>query len=207
MVTDCIIQFMVPQFIVDSSVLMTSLRVRPAIPEMDDSEILRLHLEYFAWARSMVTNATFAKFDNVYTEEGARAALNQFRVPGGQLLIAEIGGTAVGTGALRPISQRVAELKRIYVRERFRRQGVGGAILDELIRLARASRFERLVLSSAPFMEAARRLYPSRGFRPVPPFPESDVPDELRSRWFFFALDILGNGREAFQPEIPNRRS
>ena len=71
-----------------------------------------------------------------------------------------------GCVALRPVSQSpsAAECKRLYVRPRFRGQGIAAALLDALEDQAYKSGAEWVYLDSTDQMEAAHRLYTSRGY-------------------------------------------
>jgi L-amino acid N-acyltransferase YncA len=60
----------------------------------------------------------------------------------------------------------IAEVS-VYVARRFRRQGAGRVALDELIRLAKARGFWKLVSRVFPENQASRGLIASLGFREV----------------------------------------
>lgn len=75
------------------------------------------------------------------------------------------------------------EMKRTYVRPEARGRGVGAKLLSRLLKEARAAGYRRLVLDSAPTMEAAHALYRSAGFRETGPYPESEIPERYRHLW------------------------
>ena len=56
----------------------------------------------------------------------------EFRAGGGIFLIGKLDGVGVTCGAIRPLSERAAELKRMFVRRDQRGQGFGRATLAEL---------------------------------------------------------------------------
>jgi ribosomal protein S18 acetylase RimI-like enzyme len=60
------------------------------------------------------------------------------------------------------------EIKRMFVPPRARGQGVGGRMLDLLLRQARAAGYRRALLSSHHSMLAAHAIYRRAGFRDVP---------------------------------------
>jgi len=105
--------------------------------------------------------------------------------PDGRLLLAFENETAVGTASLRRIGPTCAEIKRMYVRPTVRRAGIGKAMLDVLISQAISAGYERIRLDSVDFMAAAHRLYRSRGFVDIAPYPESEIPDEYKPHWVF----------------------
>ena len=81
-------------------------------------------------------------------------------------------GVLLGVGALKRLDKDHAELKSMHVAEEARGRGVGRAILDHLLAVAREGGFRRVSLETGS-MEAfapARSLYASAGFAPCPPF-------------------------------------
>jgi putative acetyltransferase len=81
-------------------------------------------------------------------------------------------GFLLGIGALRLLNTDHAELKSMHTAEAARRQGVGRAMLEHLIRVARAHGARRVSLETGT-MEAfapARALYAQAGFEPCEPF-------------------------------------
>ncbi|MTV26397.1 GNAT family N-acetyltransferase [Nitriliruptoraceae bacterium ZYF776] len=81
-------------------------------------------------------------------------------------------GQLVGTGALRELDATHGELKSMHVAEAARGAGVGRAVLDHLLDLARTRGYRRVSLETGT-QEAfapARALYLGAGFVPCPPF-------------------------------------
>lgn len=118
--------------------------------------------------------------------------LREFMPPDGRLLVAFDGeeGAALGCCCLQWIGEGVGEIKRTYVRPEARGQGVGRALLCRALEEARAVGYRRLVLDSAPTMEAAHDLYRSVGFRETGPYPESTIPEQYQHLWVFMRLDL-----------------
>jgi putative acetyltransferase len=78
----------------------------------------------------------------------------------------------LGVGALKQLDERHAELKSMHTAEAARGRGVGRAMLDHLLAVARARGCHRVSLETGS-MEAfalARALYESVGFEPCEPF-------------------------------------
>ena len=70
-------------------------------------------------------------------------------------------------GCLKRIGPETAEIKRMYVDPSRRREGIGRALLDELLSAARHAGYQSVRLDSPDFMTAAHALYRSRPtFRP-----------------------------------------
>ena len=82
------------------------------------------------------------------------------------------GGELLAVGALKRLDDHHAELKTMHTVERARGRGIGRAMLDHLLAVARERGFTRVSLETGS-MDAfapARALYASAGFSPCPPF-------------------------------------
>lgn len=73
-------------------------------------------------------------------------------------------GRALGCGAIRPMGDTVAELKRMYAR----RPGVGTTVLHELERRAREFDYTAIQLETRLINERAVSFYEKRGYRRIP---------------------------------------
>ncbi len=77
---------------------------------------------------------------------------------------------------MRPIEDGTCEMKRLWVRPRFRGQTIGqrlaGAAIDAGIRLG----YHRMRLDTLEWMKDAMRLYHSLGFRRISAYYENPLP-------------------------------
>lgn len=98
--------------------------------------------------------------------------LSGLKRPDVGVFIAWIGDRAAGMGALKQLDARGGEIKSMRTHHAFLRRGIGVAILEHLIALARARGYRRLSLEtgSGPAFEPALALYRKRGFRDGPAF-------------------------------------
>jgi putative acetyltransferase len=81
-------------------------------------------------------------------------------------------GELLGVGALKQLDRHHAELKSMHTAEAARGRGIGRAMLDHLIGVARGRSCRRVSLETGS-MDAfapARSLYASAGFTPCGPF-------------------------------------
>ena len=85
-------------------------------------------------------------------------------------LIARLGDRAVGCGALRPVTNNVAEIKRMFVVPECRGRGYAKLILRELERVARRAGYTTVRLETADRQPEAIRLYERAGYRHIPNF-------------------------------------
>ena len=90
-------------------------------------------------------------------------------------------GRALGVGALHRHPGNVGEVLGMYTLPDLRGQGIGSAILANIVRLATASRFDRLVLETGDRHPDAWRLYEHSGFTRCGP-----VLDYEESEWSVF---------------------
>lgn len=114
----------------------------------------------------------FAEYRSVDDTFGAGPGHNtdDYAAPHGIFLIARLGETVVGCGAIRPIkgAERVAEVKRMYVRPEARRQGIARHLLHALEEAARSVGYTAVRLTTGPSQKEASQLYQAVGFTPIP---------------------------------------
>lgn len=91
-----------------------------------------------------------------------------------------IGGQAAGCGGVQVYGTEYGELKRMYVRPRFRGLGLGKQMLNHLAAHAREQGVGLLRLETGIHQAEAIGLYEAFGFRRRPPFgPYRDDPLSL----------------------------
>ncbi len=83
-----------------------------------------------------------------------------------------LGGALLALGALKRLDQRHAELKSMHTAAAARGRGIGRAMVDHLVTVARERGYERVSLEtgSMPAFAPARALYRTAGFVPSGPF-------------------------------------
>jgi len=165
---------------------MTTLR-RASMPE-DRVAVKDLFAEYVRWASSRVYEEYGLVFDPESIVVHDMETIDIFMPPLGLLLLAFKGRSLAGCACIRHIEDEVAELKRMYVRPIFRRQGIGRLLVNESIKAVRELGYAILRLDSAGFMSEAHALYRSVGFRDRPPYAESEIPPAYRKHWVFMEL-------------------
>jgi putative acetyltransferase len=98
---------------------------------------------------------------------------------GGALLIAWIDDVPAGTIALRRLNDRAGEVKRLYLRPRFRGRGVGRHLVEQVIERAHAIGYETLYADTLPIMADALSLYAKMGFETTGPYTTNPTPGAI----------------------------
>lgn len=118
--------------------------------------------EYAVW---LATDLSFQNYD----EELANLP-GDYAPPDGRLLLAQSGSETAGCIALRRFNDRACEMKRMWVRPRFRGQSIGRLLAENLIAEARTMGYSQIALDTLSRLESAVALYRSLGFREIPPY-------------------------------------
>jgi len=95
--------------------------------------------------------------------------------PEGCMLLAEYDSKIAGCVALKKIGEGICEMKRLYVRPRFRELGVGRALSEAIIVEARTIGYSLMRLDTVPPMAAAKTLYKSLGFEAISPYRHNPI--------------------------------
>src|SRR5712692_5615664 len=135
-----------------------------------------LFLEY---AQSLGFSLCFQNFDKELA-----GLPGDYVPPDGRLLLVECngehGGQLAGCGALHRLDDAACEMKRLYVRPKFRGLGLGRALAERIIAEAGSSGFQRIRLDTVTgTMDDAIALYRRLGFREIAPYRENPIPGAL----------------------------
>jgi len=138
--------------------------IRPSASAEDVATVRRLFVEY---AESLsVDLRCFQDFD-----QELASLPGDYAPPAGALLLAEHEGDVVGCVAMRALEPPgMAELKRLYVRPNGRGLGVGRALTEAVLAIARGAGYESIRLDTLPEMKEAQVLYRRLGFRETLPY-------------------------------------
>ncbi len=91
---------------------------------------------------------------------------------------------------MEKIAEDTGGIKRMFVRQAFRRKGIGRALLASIIDQVRKIGYSRVRLDSARYMKEAQTLYRSVGFKDIEPFAESEIPREFHTHWVFMEMTL-----------------
>jgi putative acetyltransferase len=145
----------------------------------DDIDVVKdLFLEY---AAEIGVDLCFQGF-----AEELASLPGEYAPPAGTLLLALAGESVVGCVGLRDLSRDICEMKRFFVRRKFRGSGVGRRLARAAIREAAAMGYAAIYLDTLADMQAARRLYQSLGFKQIAPYYENPIPGTI-----YLALEMI----------------
>ncbi len=95
----------------------------------------------------------------------ARALPKGYEAPDGALLVAKLGHDVVGTVGLQRFDEETADMRRMYVPQQYRGQGIGEALVQGIMQKAKSMGYTRMILDVSESQTAARRVYKAAGFR------------------------------------------
>jgi len=125
-------------------------------------------------------------FDPIAFEAELAGLPGHYAPPRGDLLLASVGGEPAGCVAMHDLGGGVAEMKRMFVPERFRGLGIGRRLASTIVARGRHAGYRRMRLDTSKRQVAAIELYRDLGFKQVPPY--YDLNEELRDWLVFFEL-------------------
>jgi len=83
---------------------------------------------------------------------------------GGTFLVVLNGDQVVGSGALRRLDDETAELKRMWLLEKYHGQGIGYQLISQIIDFAHQNGYARIRLQTSPIQVRALSFYRQVGF-------------------------------------------
>lgn len=121
-----------------------------------------LFKEYAAWLN---IDLSFQHFD-----EELAALKIMYRKPEGGIILCKEGNEFIGCVAVRKIDSNIAELKRMYIKPAFQKQGIGVVLLQKAVEFARARNYSTIRLDTLNYMIPAINLYKKYGFYEIPAY-------------------------------------
>lgn len=151
------------------------------------AEARKIIFEYVAW---LGLDLSFQNFD-----EEINNLESMYIHPDGGLVLASVNGKTAGIAGIRKFENGICELKRMFVKESFRKMGIGKRLMHETIELATRLNYESIKLDTADFMQDAIKLYQANGFVEIPAYRYNPHKSAR-----FFELKVKGQKITHFKP-------
>ena len=137
---------------------------------LQDADLVEARRLFAEYADSLDVDLSYQGFD-----EEVENLPGAYSRPSGSLWLAWVGDRAVGCVALRPMRNRVVEMKRLWVSPSSRGTGIGRSLACMAIQDARCMGYQAVRLDTLPSMRGALSLYTKLGFTETAPYATSPV--------------------------------
>lgn len=148
-------------------------------PAYEQPEVMRAMIQEYVDALVMTAPPFASCFQERHCEAELANLRQRYGKPDGRLYLARVDGAPAGCAALRRLNDRTCELKRLYVRPRYRRRGVGRKLAERLTADAREIGYRYMELDTLPMLPEAMRLFRSMGFYEIPAGREAAMPQSI----------------------------
>ena len=126
-------------------------------------EVRELFAEYMEML--LEGDPTFAGYLTIQNyDDELKDLSHKYGLPDGRLYLAYSDGVLAGSIAMRKIDDENCELKRMYIKPAFRRNGIAKRLVMRLIDDAREIGYRYMLLDTLPFLQTAIRMYQQIGF-------------------------------------------
>ena len=137
-------------------------------------ELAAIRALFREYAASLDFDLCFQEF-----EQELAGLPGAYRRPDGRLLLALEGDQPAGCVALRRLAEGVCEMKRLFVRPAFRREGIGRRLAETAVDAGRRMGYRLMRLDTVSSMHEANALYRSLGFTESAPYRYNPLPDAV----------------------------
>lgn len=144
--------------------------IEPARSETDMAVAREMFTEYQQW---LGVDLCFQDF------ESELAGLpGKYAPPKGEIYIARDGDDVAGIVAVRPVGPAEecrSEMKRLYVRDKWRGLGLGRKLANRVVAFAEKAGYRCMVLDTLEQLEVAKSMYAHMGFEATEPYYENPL--------------------------------
>jgi putative acetyltransferase len=139
------------------------IEIIPVETEQQIADAKKLFREYEAW---FGMDLCFQGF-----EEELRGLPGKYVSPNGRLLLATVDDDSAGCIAMRGLDKEICEMKRLYVRDKFRGHALGRLLIERIINEAKIAGYKKMRLDTFPQkMGRAVNLYRTYDFYEIPAY-------------------------------------
>ena len=109
----------------------------------------------------------------------------KYGLPWGRLYLAYDKDKLAGCIGLRKINEQNCEMKRLYVRPKFRGRAIGSQLIQQIIQDAKVIGYSHMLLDTLPFLKSAIKMYQKFGFYETESYNNSPMSNSI-----FMRLDL-----------------
>lgn len=130
---------------------------------------------------------SFQKYlDIQHYDEEIKHLEAKYGTPFGRLYLAYCDEELAGCIGLRKIDEQNCEMKRLYVRPKFRGKQIGNQLVRKVIEDAKEIGYSHMLLDTLPFLENAIRMYKKYGFYEIESYNDSPMSTSI-----YMKLDLF----------------
>jgi ribosomal protein S18 acetylase RimI-like enzyme len=133
-----------------------------AATDFEYAHAVMLFKEYAQWLN---IDLSFQHFDDELL-----SLKTMYAAPNGGIVLCKDQDEFIGCVGIRKIDNAIAELKRMFVKPAYQKQGIGKTLLEKAIELATALNYKIVRLDTLNYMTAAINLYMQNGFYEIPAY-------------------------------------
>ena len=109
-------------------------------------------------------------------EEELQHPLKKYAAPRGVIFLAKYNNEVAGCIALYELNADDCEMKRLYVKPRFRKNNIAQSLVEALIQHAKTQCFKTMKLDTLEKLQPAIKLYKKNGFEETTAYYENPLP-------------------------------
>lgn len=121
-----------------------------------------LILEYIKWLN---TDLCFQHID-----DELETFPEKYTSPNGEFIIAKENNRVIGCVAINELEHTICEMKRLFVKEEYKKRGIGEKLVEKIIEEAKKRNYKKMRLDTLNTMEAALSIYYKKGFYDIKPY-------------------------------------
>ncbi len=109
------------------------------------------------------------------TDKELQIFSTMYGLPSGAYIYAKMGGRVAGGVGVRYLTSDICEMKRLYVYEEYRYQGIASLLCSKIISISKDLSYSCMRLDTVSKLVEANSLYDKLGFKDIPKY--YDNPD------------------------------
>lgn len=120
---------------------------------------------FIEYSKSLGFDLSFQDFSDELNQLDTR-----YHQPKGDLILAYVDSRLAGAVAVHEFEPGIAEMKRLYVRDDFRKLGIGQELVARIVASAKDLGYNAIRLDTLKSMMGALRIYHAAGFKNIDPY-------------------------------------